>query len=86
LLAMATVVALKLTQVAAAATVTDAGTVSVEFVLVRVTIAPPVGAGWVRVAVQVLEAFGPRVLGLQISEETSTGAARVMVALAEVLL
>ena len=86
MLAMATVVALKLTQVAAAATVTDAGTVSVEFVLVRVTIAPPVGAGWVRVAVQVLEAFGPRVLGLQISEETSTGAARVMVALAEVLL
>ena len=86
MLAMAAVVALKLTQVAAAATVTDAGTVSVEFVLVRITVAPPVGAGWVRVTVQVLEAFGPRVLGLQISEETSTGAARVMVALAEVLL
>ena len=86
MLAMAAVVALKLTRAAAASTVTDAGTVSVEFVLVRVTIAPPVGAGWVRVAVQVLEAFGPRVLGLQISEETSTGAARVMVALAEVLL
>jgi len=45
LLAMATVVALKFTQVAAAATVTDAGTVSVEFVLVRITVAPPVGAG-----------------------------------------
>jgi hypothetical protein len=42
---MAAVVALKLTQVAAAATVTDAGTVSVEFVLVRITVAPPVGAG-----------------------------------------
>ena len=86
MLAMATVVALKLTQVAAARTVTDAGMVSVELVLVRMTVAPPVGAGWVRVTVQVLEAFGPRVLGLQISEETSTGAARVMVALAEVLL
>ena len=86
MLAMATVVALKLTQVAAAATVTDAGTVSVEFVLVRVTIAPPVGAGWVRVAVQVLEAFGPRLVGLQASEETSTGATRLMVTLAEVLL
>ena len=86
MLAMATVVALKLTQVAAAATVTDAGTVSVEFVLVRVTIAPPVGAGWVRVAVQVLEAFGPRVLGLQISEETSTGAARLIAVFAELLL
>ena len=86
MLATAAVVVLKLTQVAAAATVTAAGTVSVEFVLVRVTVAPPVGAGSVRVTVQVLEAFGPRVLGLQISEETSTGAARVMVALAEVLL
>jgi len=83
LLAMATVVALKLTQVAAAATVTDAGTVSVEFVLVRVTIAPLVGAGWVRVTVQVLEALDPRVVGLQTNEEASTGAASVMVALAE---
>ena len=86
MLAMATVVALKLTQVAAAATVTDAGTVSVEFVLVRITVAPPVGAGWVRVTVQVLEELGPRVVGLQMREETSTGAARVMVALANVLL
>ena len=86
MLAMATVVALKLTQVAAAATVTDAGTVSVELVLVRITVAPPVGAGWVSVTVQVLEELGPRVVGLQMREETSTGAARVMVALAEVLL
>ena len=83
MLAMATVVALKLTQVAAAATVTDAGTVSVEFVLVRITVAPPVGAGWVRVTVQVLEALDPRVVGLQTNEEASTGAASVMVALAE---
>ena len=86
MLAMAAVVALKLTQVAAATTVTVAGTVSVELVLVRITVAPPAGAGWVSVTVQMLEVFGPRVVGLQISEETSTGAARVMVALAEVLL
>ena len=86
MLAMAAVVALKLTRAAAASTVTDAGTVRVELVLVRITVAPPAGAGWVRVTVQVLEVFGPRVVGLQISEETSTGAARVMVALAEVLL
>jgi len=86
LLATAAVVVLKLTQVAAAATVTAAGTVSVEFVLVRVTVAPPVGAGSVRVTVQVLEAFGPRLVGLQASEETSTGATRLMVTLAEVLL
>jgi len=72
--------------VAAEATVTDAGTVSVELVLVRVTLTPPVGAGWVRVTLQVLEELGPRVVGLQTSDDTSTGAARVMVALAEVLL
>jgi hypothetical protein len=83
---MATVVVLKITQVAAAATVTDAGTVSVELVLVRVTMAPPVGAGCVRLTVQVLEELGPRLVGLQTSEETRTGAARVMVALAELLL
>jgi len=86
LLVMATVVALKLTQVAAARTVTDAGMVSVELAPVRMTVAPPAGAGWVRVTVQVLEAFGPRLVGLQASEETSTGATRLMVTLAEVLL
>jgi len=85
LLAIATVVALKVADMAVAATVTDAGTVSVALVLVRVTIAPPVGAAWVKVTMQVLEAFGPRLVGLQASEETST-ATRLMVALAEVLL
>ena len=86
MLAIATVVALKAAEVAAAATVTDAGTVSVALVLVRVTAAPPVGAAWVRVTVQVLEAFGPRLVGLQASEETRLVAARLMVAVAEVLL
>ena len=80
---MAEVVALNVAEVAAAATVTDAGTVSVALVFVSVTVAPPVGAGWVRATVQELEAFGPRLAGLQTSEETSTGATRVMVALAE---
>jgi hypothetical protein len=86
LLAIVPVAALKVAEVAAAATVTDAGTVSVALVLVRVTAAPPVGAACVRVTVQVLEAFGPRLAGLQTSEETSTDAVRVMVALAELLL
>jgi len=86
LLLMVAVVALKVAVVAAAATVTDAGTVSVGSVLVRVTLAPPVGAAWVRVTVQVLEEFGPRLVGLQASEETSTGATRLMLALAELLL
>jgi hypothetical protein len=80
------VVALKVAVVAAAATVTDAGTVRVELVLVRVTLAPPVGAAWDRVTVQVLEEFGPRLVGLQASEETSTDATRLMLALAELLL
>jgi hypothetical protein len=86
LLLMVAVVALKVAVVAAAATVTDAGTVSVGSVLVRVTVAPPVGAAWVRVTVQVLEEFGPRLVGLQASEETSTDATRLMLALAELPL
>jgi hypothetical protein len=86
LLPIAAVVALKVAVVAAAATVTDAGTVRTELVLVKVTLAPPVGAGWVRVTVQVLDEFGPRLVGLQASEETSTGATRLMLALAELLL
>ena len=47
--------ALKIAEVAAAATVTEAGTVSVEFVFDKMTLAPPLGAGWVSVTVQVLE-------------------------------
>jgi antirestriction protein len=45
LLPTVVVVALKVADVAAAATVTDAGTVRAEFVFVSVTMAPPVGAG-----------------------------------------
>ena len=86
MLPTAAVVALKVADMAAAATVTDAGTVSVALVLVRVTAAAPVGAAWVKVTVQVLEACGPRVVGLQTSEETSTDAVRLMVALAELPL
>jgi hypothetical protein len=86
LLPIVVVVALKLADVAAGATATDAGTVRVALVLVRVTVAPPAGAGWVRVTVQVLDEFGPRLVGLQASEDTSTGATRLMVALAELLL
>ena len=85
MLARAAVVALKVAVMAAAPTVTEAGAVRVALVLVRVTRAPPVGAAWVRVTVQVLEELGPRLVGLQASEETST-AVRVTVALAELLL
>ena len=86
MLAIAPVVVLKVADVAVAATVTDAGTVRVEFVLLRVTLAPPVGAALFRVTVQVLEEFAPRLVGLQASVDTSTGATRLMVAVAELLL
>ena len=78
--------ALKLPAVAAADTVTDAATVSVGLALDRVTVAPPVGAALVNVTVQVLAELGPRLAGVQASEETSAGATRLTLALAELLL
>ena len=86
MLLTAVVVALKLAEVADAATVTDAGTESAELLLERVTAAPPAGAGCDRVTVQVLEAFGPRLAGLQAREETRTGATRLMAEFAELPL
>ena len=86
LLPMAAVVALKVAEIAAAATVTDAGTVSEELVLASAILAPPVGADWVKVTLHVLDEFGPRLAGLHESEETNTGAARLTVELAELLL
>ena len=86
MVAMAAVVALKVAVMAAAATVTDAGAVRVVLVLVRVTAAPPVGAAWLRVTVQVLEELDPRLVGLQASEVTSPCATMLIVALAELLL
>jgi hypothetical protein len=86
LLLTVVVVALNVAEVAAAATVTDVGTVRVALVFVRVTLAPPVGAAFVSEIVQVLEAFGPRLVGLQASEDTRTGATRLTVALAELPL
>jgi hypothetical protein len=44
LLLMVPVVTVKVPEVAAAATVTEAGTVKVELVFDKVTLAPPVGA------------------------------------------
>ena len=77
---------MKLAEVAAAGTVTDAGTVSVALLFDTVTIAPPVGAALLRVTVQVLEELGPRLLGLQASAEINTGATRLTLALAELPL
>jgi hypothetical protein len=74
LLAMAAVDIVKFADVAAAATVMDELTVSFELVFERVTPAPPEGAGWVRLTVQVPEEFGPTLLGLHDKEDTVTDA------------
>jgi len=80
------VVTVKVPETAAAATVTDAGTVNVELVFDKLTLAPPVGAAWVRVTVQVLERFGPRLLGLHDNAETKAANVRLTVVFAELLL
>jgi len=82
---MAAVVTLNVAVVAPAATLTEVGVVSTVLLSETATLAPP-GAALVRVTVQVLEALGPRLLGVQPSEETSTGATRLMLALAERVL
>lgn len=72
--------------VKAAGTVTDDGAVSDGFVLEIVTRAPPLGAGCERLMVQVVDAFGPRLVGLQANEETTTDGVSVTVACAELPL
>ncbi len=71
------VVALKVAVVAVAGTVTDPGTLRVLLELVSVTLAPPAGAGLVKVTVQVVDAFAPSEDGLQASVDTAMGATRV---------
>jgi hypothetical protein len=84
--ASAAVETVKFADVAVAATVTDAGTVRVELLLESVTLAPPVGAGWVRVTVQVLKELDPTLPGAQDRVETKIGASRLTVVFAELLL
>ena len=86
LLLIVVVVALKLPAIAPAATVKEVGTVNAAWLLLNATAAPPVGAGLVSVTEQELEAFDPRLVGLHPSEDTSTGATRLIVAGAELLL
>jgi hypothetical protein len=85
-LLIAAVVALNEADLAPVVTATDAGTVSVESVLARVMLKPPAGACWVKVTVQALEEFGPRVVGVQASEETDIDATRLRVVLVELPL
>lgn len=80
------VVALNVAEVAAAAIVTEAGVVRAALSSDTVTEVPPAGAALVSVTVQVLEAFGPRLVGLQTSAESATEVARFKVKLCEMLL
>jgi hypothetical protein len=86
LLLTVAVVALKVAELAAAATVADVGNVSTELVLERVTLAPPLVAGWLKVMVQVAEELEPTLAGLQTSDDTNTGATRVTIVLTELVL
>ena len=83
----AAAVALKVAAMAPGATVTDGGTVSKVLLLARVTLDPPAGAVWLSVTVHVLRALCPRLVGLQATVETSTGAgaSRLIVAVWELL-
>jgi len=65
LLVKEVVAMLNVAVVAPAATFAEAGTVRTELLLTRVKEAPPLGAGWDSVMVQVPAAFGPRGEGLQ---------------------
>src|SRR5277367_1894468 len=70
------VVAAKVAVEEPAVTATDAGTVKALAELVRVTVAPPAGATWFRVMVQVPVAFEPRLFGAQVNEVGVVGAIR----------
>jgi hypothetical protein len=85
----AAVVMPKAAEVAAAGIVTDAGTVRAELLLARLIKAPPLGAAVVKVTVQVEEAFGPTMEGLQRSSgfaRPTTTAARLTLVFTEKLL
>lgn len=63
-------VTLKVADVAAAATVTDPGTVRTELVLVSATLAPPAGAAPLKVTVQVELAPVPKLVGEHCNADT----------------
>jgi hypothetical protein len=71
------VVAVNVAELLFAATITDPGTVSAELVLVMVTLAPPVGAAFVSVIVQVVFAFAPTLAAAHCRDETVSGVATV---------
>ena len=81
----AAAVALKVAVVDPDVKVTDAGTASEALLLASVTLDPPAGAVWVSVTVHVLTALCPRLVGLQATPETSTGASKLIAAVCELV-
>ena len=77
------VVTVKLAELDVAATVAEAGTLRIELLSASVTLAPPVGAVWFKVTVQVLEELGPIVEGLHASAEMPRVPPRLRVVLTE---
>jgi phage terminase large subunit-like protein len=76
--------AMKVAVVALARTVTEAGNNrTLAMAPERATEAPPAGAAWVNVTVQVVLALEARVEAVHCREETRTGATRQTVALLE---
>jgi hypothetical protein len=82
----AAVVALKFVEVDEAATVTKGGTVSAALPLDTAILAPPVGAARVRVTVQLLDEFGPKLVGVHNNVETKVAGDTMIVAVAELPL
>ena len=67
-----------------AGTVTDEpGTGNKVLLLDRETDVPPVGAVWLKVTVHVVAAAEARLVGLQLREESVTGAVKLIVAVCE---
>ena len=66
-------------------TVTDAGVVRRVLLSARVTVVPAAGAALLKVTVHAAAAPEPRLAGEQPTEETVTGAIRLIVAVCEVL-
>ena len=83
LLAMTPAVAVNVAVVAAAGTVTDAGTVSKALLLESETSDPPAGAGFESVTVQVEAALLARLVGAQETPVKEAGASNEIVAVCE---
>jgi hypothetical protein len=80
---LAAAVMLKSAVVAPAGTVTEGGTVTRALLLPSITLVPPARAAWVSVTVQIPVALWPRLVGMQVTVETNTGACRATLVICE---